>query len=204
MSDQFNTITGWALGAGIVALGLTIVTGEMYKHHSVEKGGYPVEAEEAGDAGGAVAETPIGQLMAAADPAKGADVFKKCAACHTINAGGASGTGPNLHGMMGKGVAKAAGFAYSTDLAAVGGNWDWAKMNQWLKKPKSLAKNTKMGFAGISKGEDRANLMAYMNAQGSNMPLPPVEAAAAAAPADAAANAAAPADAAANAAAPAK
>lgn len=180
MENSFNTIAGWGLAAGIAALGLTIVTGEMFKHHPVEKGGYPVEALEEGGADAAKAATPIGQLMAAADPAKGAEVYKKCASCHTINAGGAAGTGPNLHGILGKPVAKAAGFSYSADLVAVGGNWDWAKMNEWLHKPKRLAKGTKMGFGGISKDADRADLMAYLNSQGSNLPLPPVEAAAAA------------------------
>jgi cytochrome c len=199
MATDFNTVAGWVLGAGVAALGLTIVTGEYFRQGHVEKGGYHVEAAEpAGGAGAAAAEMPIGQLMAAADPAKGAEVFKKCSACHTINAGGANGTGPNLHGIMGKGVAKHAGFAYSGDLVAVGGNWDFAKMNQWLKKPKSLAAGTKMGFAGLSKPTDRADLMAYMNAEGSNLPLPPVEAAAApaaegAAPAAAGADSAKPA-----------
>jgi cytochrome c len=211
MDDQFNTVAGWVLAAGIAALGLTIVSGEFFKHHPVEKGGYPVEADEGDSAGPVKAEPPIGQLMAAADPAKGEEVFKKCASCHTIAPGGATGTGPNLHGIMGLPVGKhAAGYAYSADLVAVGGTWDWAKMNQWLKKPKSLAAGTKMSFAGLSKPEDRANLMAYMNAQGSNMALPPVEAAPAApaaegaAPAEAAAAAPAAANAAAPAAAPAQ
>jgi cytochrome c len=152
MGDNFNTVAGWALAAGIAALGLTIVSGEYFKHHGVEKGGYPVEETEL-KPGPAEVETPIGQLMAAADPAKGEEVYKKCVTCHTINAGGASGTGPNLHGIMGKGVAKAGGFGYSPDLVAVGGSWDWAKMNQWLKKPKSLAKGTKMSFAGLQRAK---------------------------------------------------
>jgi cytochrome c len=189
MGDQFNTVAGWVLAAGIAVLGLSIVSGEQFTHHAVEKGGYPVEATE--ESGGDIAkvEPPIGQIMAAADPAKGEEVFKKCTSCHTISAGGASGTGPNLHGILGKGIAKAGGFAYSGDLAAVGGTWDWAKMNQWLKKPKSLAAGTKMSFAGISKPEDRANLMAYLNSQGSNVAKPAVEAAAAAPAAKAAAQA---------------
>jgi cytochrome c len=51
-------------------------------------------------------------------------------------------------------------------------------MSQWLKSPKSFVPGTKMTFAGLSKPEDRANLMAWMNQQGSNLPLPPPPAAA--------------------------
>jgi cytochrome c len=185
MDDRFNTIAGWVLAAGIAALGFTLLSGEYFRHHHVEKGGYHVEEAETGGGGtGAVADLPIGQLMAAADPAKGAEVFKKCSSCHTIAAGGANGTGPNLYGIVGKPVGKhAAGFAYSSDLSGHGGNWDWNNLNAWLKKPKAFAEGTKMSFAGLSKAADRADLLAYLNSQGSNAPLPPVEAAAAAAPA---------------------
>jgi cytochrome c len=178
MADQFNTIAGWTLGAGIVALGMTLLTGEYFKHHPVEKGGYPVEAtEEGGGGGGAAAEEPIGQRMAKADPAKGEAVFKKCASCHTINAGGANGIGPNLHAVMGKKHGHAAGFAYSPGMLAKAGNWDFVGMDAWLKKPKAYVEGTKMSFGGLGKGQDRADLIAYLNAQGSNLPMPPVEAA---------------------------
>ncbi len=179
MSDQFNTIAGWTLAAGIAALGLTLASSEMFHHKEFEKGGYPVEGEVSGGGGAAVAEIPIGQLMAAADPAKGEAVFAKCASCHNVTPGGANGTGPGLYGIVGKPIGKHPGFAYSADVAAHGGNWTFDALNQWLHKPKGYIAGTKMGFAGISKGEDRANLIAYLNKQGSNLPMPPVEAAAA-------------------------
>jgi cytochrome c len=80
---------------------------------------------------------------------------------------------------MGKPVAGHAGFAYSEALKSKGGTWTWEAMSDWLKSPKSFAPGTKMTFAGLGKPEDRANLMVYMNSQGSNLPLP-----AAPAPAD--------------------
>jgi cytochrome c len=194
-SDQFNTIAGWTLAAGIVALGATIVTGEMFKHHPVEAGGFEVASAEGSGEGGAAAEPAIALLMQTADVTKGAEVFKKCASCHTVNQGGANGIGPNLWATMGKGVGKAhPGFAYSPALSGHGGVWDYENMNLWLKSPKKFADGTKMSFAGLSKPEDRANVIAYLNAQGSNLPLPPAPAADAA-PAEAeAANAAAPAE----------
>ncbi len=177
MDDRFNTIAGWALAAGIVALGASIVTGEMFHSERPEKMGYPIEGVEEDNAGGAEAEQPIAAFMAAADPGKGEGVFKKCAACHTITPGGANGLGPNLHGIMGAPLASKAGFAYSDALKSKGGAWDWETMSQWLKSPKGFAPGTKMTFAGLGKPEDRANLLAWMNTQGSNLPLPPPPAA---------------------------
>jgi len=204
MSDQFNTIAGWTLAAGIVALGGTIVTGQLFSHHPVESGGYAVESADGGAEGGAAKDPPIAALIQTADAAKGAEVFKKCASCHTITNGGGNGIGPNLYGVLGKKHGHMAGFAYSSGMLAKAGNWDFEGMNEWLKSPKKYVDGTKMSFAGLSKPEDRANIIAYINSQGSNLPLPAAPAAGEeAAPAEAgAANAAAPAEA--NAAAPAK
>jgi cytochrome c len=190
MDDRTNTIAGWVLGAGIVALGASIVTGEMFHSERPEKMGYPIEGvEEEGAGGGGEAEQPIAALLAGADVGRGEAVFKKCAACHTITPGGANGLGPNLHGIMGAPLAGKPGFAYSDALKGKGGAWDWEAMSQWLKSPKTFAPGTKMTFAGLGKGEDRANLLAWMNTQGSNLPLPPPPAAGAS-PAQAAAEAA--------------
>ncbi|HEV2747654.1 MAG TPA: c-type cytochrome [Allosphingosinicella sp.] len=178
MDDRFNTIAGWALGAGIVALGAALVTGELFHNERPEKMGYPIEGVELEGEGGADAEQPIAAYMASADPRLGEQVFKKCAACHTAAAGAPNGLGPNLYGTMGKPLAHVPGFPYSDALKSKGGNWDWEAMSQWLKSPKSFAPGTKMTFAGLSKPEDRANLMAWLNAQGSNIPLPPPPAAA--------------------------
>lgn len=191
MDDRFNTTAGWVLFAGIIALGATIVTGEYFKGHAPEKGGYEVESADGGEGGGAAAEEPIAALLQTADVAKGEEVFKKCVACHTINAGGANGTGPNLHGIVGKPIGKVAGFSYSPGAAGKGGSWDWESLNSWLKSPKKFIDGTKMSFAGLSKGPDRANVIAYMNAQGSNLPMPAAPAPGAAPAAEGAAPAAA-------------
>ena len=171
MDDRTNTIAGWVLAACAGALGLSIASGMYFHAERPEKMGYPIEGVVEEGAGGGAAEVPIATLLAAADPAKGAEVFKKCAACHTINAGGPNGIGPNLHGTLGKGVA-AGQFAYSDALKAVGGNWDFDKMNAWLTSPRKFAPGTKMTFAGLGDPKERADVIAYLNAQGSNLPLP--------------------------------
>jgi cytochrome c len=181
MDNRSNTIAGWVLGAGIVALGASIVTAEMFKAERPEKMGYPIEGVTGAEGeGGGEAEQPIANLLATADPAKGEAVFKKCTACHTVTQGGASGTGPNIWGIMGQPIGKhAAGFAYSPALSGHGGTWGFEEMNQWLKSPRDFAPGTKMTFAGLGKAEDRANLIAWLNQQGSNLPLPAPTAAAA-------------------------
>lgn len=173
MDDRNNTIFGWVLGGCIVALGLGSLTGQMWKGHAPEKMGYAVEG--GGDsAGGADAGPSIEALLQTADLAKGEQAFSKCAACHTVNQGGANGIGPNLWGVMGTKIAThVPGFAYSEALKSHDGDWDWANMDAWLTSPRRFANGTKMSFAGMSNPEERANLIAYMNAQGSNLPLPP-------------------------------
>jgi cytochrome c len=180
MDSRNNVIAMMVLGAGIVALGGSILSGEIFKAEKPEKPGYIVEGVEAeAGAGPAVAEVPIATLLAAADPAKGADVFKKCASCHSIAQGGANGIGPNLWGTLGEEIGKGkGGYAFSEALSGKGGKWDFESMNAWLKNPKAFAPGTKMSFAGLSKGEDRANLLAYLNSEGSNLPLPAAPAAA--------------------------
>ncbi|MBC9033279.1 cytochrome c family protein [Sphingomonas sp. JC676] len=181
MDNRFNTIAGWALAGGIAALGLSIVSGMAFKSERPEHMGYAIEGAEDASAGGAAAAVPIATLLATADVTKGAEVFKQCAACHTINQGGANGVGPNLYATLGEGVAEGkGGFAFSDPLKAVGGKWDFDKMNTWLTSPRKMAPGTKMTFAGISDPQARANVILYLNSQGSNLPLPAPPAAGAA------------------------
>lgn len=172
MDDRFNTIAGWVLFAGIVALGSSIVAGEMFSAERPETMGYPIPGvvEDAG-AGGAKAEQPIEVYLASADPAKGEQSFKKCAACHTAAKGGPNGLGPNLWGVLGEPIGKGRGYAFSPALAGKGGTWDWTSLNEWLKSPKSFANGTKMTFAGLGDPQERANVIAYLNQQ-SDAPKP--------------------------------
>lgn len=176
MGDKFNTIAGWVLFGGIVALGLSSVSSRFFmadKPHAPHEAGYEIvaaEEEGEGDSGPSLA-----MLLAEADVAGGEKVFAKCTACHTVNQGGANGIGPNLYGIMGQPIGQhIAGFAYSGALSGHGGDWTFENMDAWLASPKAFAPGTKMSFAGLSKPEDRANIIAYLNAQGSNLPLPEV------------------------------
>src|SRR5687768_7072751 len=170
MQDRFTTISGWVLFAGIIALGSSIVTGEVFHAERPETMGYPIEGVEFEGAEGEAAQ-PIEFYLASADPAKGEQVFKKCAACHNADKGGANALGPNLWGTMGKPHGHVPGFAYTDALKGKPGAWDWKSMDEWLASPKKYAPGTKMTFAGLSKPEDRANVIAFLNAR-SDAPLP--------------------------------
>jgi cytochrome c len=179
MNDNFNTIAGWTLFAGIVALGLSIGSGMYFqadKPHRPHTMGFPIEGVV--EAGAADEGPALATLLATGDAAKGQASFAKCTACHTIAQGGADGIGPNLFAIMGKPIGKhAAGFAYSSDLAGHGGDWSFENMDAWLKGPKAFAPGTKMTFAGLGNAEERANVMLYLlqNGGGPALPPPPTE-----------------------------
>ena len=186
MDDRFNTIAGWTLFAGIVALGGSIVAGETFKSERPEEMGYPIEGVVVEGEGGAEAEKPIAFYLASADAAAGEQVFKKCTACHNADPGGANALGPALYGVMGNPVGGHAGFAFSPALKGKGGSWDWDSMSAWLSSPKKFAPGTKMTFAGLSNPQDRANVMAFLNSRdASPLPVPAAPAETAAAPTDA-------------------
>lgn len=186
-SFEFNKIAGWTLAGFVALLGINIVTDGLFTPHLPEKKGYIVEGvvEEAAAAGPAAeAEKPIAFYLASAAPDKGEAVFKKCAACHNVDKGGANGIGPNLYGIVGAPHAARPGFGYSEALGAKKGTpWTWDEMSAWLKSPKAYAPGTKMAFAGIAKPEDRAAVMVYLNSKSdSPLPLPAVPAEAPAQP----------------------
>ncbi len=170
-----NTIFGWVLASGIVALGLSSISGKFFhadKPH-VEEFGYVIEAAEEGAT--AEAGPSLAELLQTGTAAAGEAVFAKCTACHTIDQGGADGIGPNLYGVLGTGIGQhAAGYAYSSALADKGGTWDYEAMDAWLTSPRAFANGTKMSFAGLSSAEDRANVILYLRDHGGGPDLPEV------------------------------
>ena len=194
-SYEINRILGWVLAALVAVLGLSIFTGYLFPVHAPEQRAYVVAGvEEAAPAGGAAAdaEKPIEFFLASADMSRGEAQFKKCAACHTIERGGAQGIGPNLWGIVGSRHAHIDGFGYSAAMQATADKvWDWQSLSEWLKNPRAYSPNNRMSFAGLGRPQDRADLLAYLNSM-SDKPLP-LPAAPAAEPATAEAPAAEPA-----------
>lgn len=196
MSDlTFNKVVGAVLATGLAIVGLREISSGIFAPHPVEKPGYAITVAEDASGGGPTAEAPIdwGTVLPTADIKAGEAVFAKCKSCHTIEAGGANGTGPNLHGILGKKSGQHAGYAYSPAMIEHGthGVWTFQETSEFLKAPQKHLSGTKMTFVGLKKPEDRINLLAYLNSQGSNLPFPAPNPAAAAAPAAPAADGAA-------------
>lgn len=100
-------------------------------------------------------------VSANGDAVKGKKVFSKCRACHTLKPG-RNMVGPSLACIMGKEAGKAEKFRYSKVMLESGWTWDEATMTNYLAKPKTALKGTKMAFVGLKKPEDIENLIAYL------------------------------------------
>lgn len=124
------------------------------------------KAEPAADqaaAGNAAVATPAAAVEPTA--AMGEQIFKRCMACHTIDAGGRNGIGPNLHGIVGRAIASHEGFSYSGAMKAKGGVWDEAALDTYLEAPMKALPGTRMAFAGVIDPVDRKALLLYLEEQ---------------------------------------
>ena len=184
-SFEINKMIGALLGVVFIVFSVSIISDAIFAAPVPEKEGFVIEAAEPEEGGAkeTVAEVPIAVLLASADADAGAAVFKKCAACHTGDKGGPNKVGPNLWNIVNRPVASHEGFSYSSAMKAFaeGGTvWDYDHLNHFLTSPKGLVKGTAMGFAGVKKPEERANLIAYLRTL-ADSPVPLPEAAAPAA-----------------------
>ncbi|SIQ75924.1 cytochrome c [Rhizobium sp. RU20A] len=186
MNSYVNMGLGAFLGTVFVLMSVSIASEGLFHSPAPEKPGYAIIAEEAPAAGeaasGEAAEVAIGPLLASADAAAGETVFKKCASCHDISKGGPNKVGPNLYGVVNRPIASHEGFSYSAGMKTFseGGKvvWDYDHLSYFIEAPKKHVPGTAMGFAGIKKPDERANLIAYMRNQADTpAPLPDASAA---------------------------
>ena len=167
-----NKILGAVLATAFVIIGVGQGTKILFQTHAPEKMGYFVDAPE--EAAGGPAEVVLppdwGTVLPTADLAAGEAAFARCKSCHTIDAGGANGIGPNLYGVVGGPVMHASGFAYSDAMQGHKGEaptWGLDELDQFLTAPGRYVPGTKMSFAGIRDTATRVNLIAWLRAQGS-------------------------------------
>lgn len=180
---EFNKIAGAVLAALLVIVGGRVLVNEALHVKGPKEPAFMVASLDTGaTATDAEAEAepdvePIGLRLASADADAGLKVFRKCSACHKVDAGAANGVGPNLHNIVGKDIAAADGFSYSSAMAGWDGGWTHEALDAFLADPKGWMPGTKMGFRGLKKPEDRAAVIAYLRANTENPPE--IEAAAA-------------------------
>ncbi|EWY39203.1 cytochrome C [Skermanella stibiiresistens SB22] len=177
-SMEFNKLSGAILLGGLIAMMTGFIAEVLVEPEHLEQNAYVVDTSAIASAAPAAAEgpaepPPIAPLLASADPAAGERVSKACASCHSFEKGGAAKVGPNLWGVVDGPHGHMEGFAYSSAIKEMPGNWDYEALNHFLLNPKGYAPGTKMNFAGVKKDQDRANLIAWLRAQADNpAPLP--------------------------------
>jgi cytochrome c len=178
---EANKVIAGVLTAGVIFVGASVLSDLLYHPTQLAEPAYPVITDETTEVADAEAEAQVEPLpvrLAAASVSDGESAFRACAACHSVEEGGANMVGPNLWGVMGADIAAHAGFNYSDALAGKEGEWTYEKMDAWLENPSDWAPGTSMSYAGISDPQNRADMIVYLRSLAAEPePLPEPEAA---------------------------
>ena len=168
-SWEFNKIAAALLSALLLIFGgKTMIDILGGGHGGQAKAGFTLPVTNVGPStGGSDAKKgfdPAVVLAAlpGAKPDIGADIFKKCKTCHTVEEGGKNSQGPNLWNIVNRDRAAVQGFSYSKALQEKGGKWDYESLAEFIHNPKKWLSGTKMAFAGIRGTEDLSHLLAYL------------------------------------------
>lgn len=164
---ELNKLAGAILLAALIAAVVVNLVDILYKPHLVSsKRGYQVAiVGGSADSVGSPAleeKVDIESLMKAANASAGEQIAKKCIACHSFEQGGANKLGPNLWNIVGNSKSLHPDYKYSDAMIAKGGIWDDESLYYFLNKPSKFMPGTKMSFAGLSKPEEIANVIAFL------------------------------------------
>jgi cytochrome c len=165
-SFELNKILGAVLGTCIFLLVMSFGAGAVFSPKPLAKPGFEIAVKEETHGGAgepAAASEPIEKLLQTSSAEKGAAAAKKCAACHTFEKGGPNRVGPNLFGVVERARASEAGFNYSAAMKGKPGKWSYDDLNKFIASPKGFVPGTAMGFAGIPKDSERADIINYLH-----------------------------------------
>lgn len=98
----------------------------------------------------------------AGDPEAGAQVFKKCLACHAVGEDAKNKVGPELNGLFGRAAGSVPDYNYSDANKNSGIVWNEENFAEYIKNPRAYIKGTKMAFAGLKKEVEIDNITAYL------------------------------------------
>jgi len=173
-SFELNKIIAAILMVALLVIGLGKIADSVFHVNKPKNPGYQVEVESKLTSGTSraskeVEKVDITAIMTLGDVISGEKIFKKCAACHSINKGGKNKIGPALYNVVGRTVGGVDDYKYSKALASYGKEWTFEELNGFLQKPSSYLKGTKMSYAGLRKEKDRASVIKYLN-QNSDSP----------------------------------
>ena len=177
-SFELNKIIAAVLLVALLIIGIGKVSNVIFHVEKPKTPGYAVEVEQVSTSSISTTEAvekviDIAALMALGDVTSGEKIFKKCAACHSINKGGKHKIGPALYNVVGRKVGGVEDYKYSKALIAYEKDWTFEELNGFLIKPAKHIKGTKMAYAGLRKEADRASVIKYLNANSDNpLPLP--------------------------------
>ena len=174
-SFEINKIIAAILVTILLIFGISKISDIIFLVNKPDVQGYKVEVSSSatGNQASSESQIDISALLALGDIEHGAKVFKKCAACHSINQDGANKIGPKLWGTIFRPVGSITDYKYSKALASYGKEWSFEELNGFLIKPSKWIKGNKMGFAGLKKEKDRASVILYLNQNSDNpKPLP--------------------------------
>ena len=177
-SFELNKIIAAILMVALLVIGLGKIADGVFHVNKPEKPGYEVEVENQSVTASAesteiIEGIDIVAVMAQGNVESGEKIFKKCAACHSINKGGKNKIGPALYNVVGRAVGGLDNYKYSKALTSYGKEWTFEELNGFLIKPASYIKGTKMSYAGLRKEKDRASIIKYLNQKSDNPKLLP-------------------------------